>query len=255
MSEQLSKEEYWEPKDGGVRATSVAITLNAKSLGVDAFIKVEQTFEFVNVASQDEAAAKRTELAEALNAEALVIVKSTAEKVKQYAAENPRGATSVHDVQARPAPVASQAGTQVTSAGAPAVVAVANGAGHSQEWGSTPSRFGDGDLRYLTTASYPTEQMEADVAAWLTGQGLNPAGFKVWDNRPGPRGLESGTPQGSVANIKINKDLVDNNFVPDEFGKVPAARVKFNNNGSLYIWFTKEFEGYRKYSLAAELTA
>jgi hypothetical protein len=255
MSEVLSKEEYWEPKDGGVRSTSVAITLNAKSLGVDAFIKVEQTFEFVNPASPEVAAEKRVELSESLNAEALVIVKSTAEKVKQYAAENPRGATSVHDVQARPAPVASQAGTQVSGSGVAAVTAVANGAGHSQEWGSVPSKFGDGDLRFLTTASYSSEQLEADVAAWLSSQGMNPAGFKVWDNRSGPRGLEAGVPQGSVANIKVDKSLVDNGFVPTDFARVPAARVKFNNNGSLYIWFTKEFDGYRKYSLAAELTA
>lgn len=253
----MTKEEYWLPEDeqGGVRSTSVAITLNAKGLGVDAFIKVEQTFEFVNPATQEAAAAKRTELAESLNAEALTIVKDTAEKVKKYAAENPRGATSVHNVTPAAPPAGVQAGTQVAGEGQAAVRAVANGAAHSQEWMSCPSKFGDGDIRFLSSASYPTSQMEADIAAWLQSKGMNPAGFKVWDNRTGARGMEAGVPQGSVANIKVDKSLVDGGFVPDEFGRVPAARVKFNDNGTLYVWFTKQFEGYSKYSLADELKA
>lgn len=250
----MTKEEYWEPQDGGsVRSTSVSITLNAKGLGVDAFVKVEQTQEFVNPVSAEDAKLYRVQMGDALTSEALIIVEDTAKKVKEYAAANPRGTTSVHDVQARPAPVASQAGAQASGSGAPAVVAVANGASHSQEWGSTPSKFGDGDIRFLTTASYPSDQMEADVASWLTTQGLNPAGFKVWDNRPGPRGLEAGVAQGSVANIKVDRSLVDEGVVPDEFKSVPAARVKFNNNGTLYIWLTKQFEGYIKYALDERL--
>jgi hypothetical protein len=255
-NEPMAKEEYWMPDDekGGVRSTSVSITLNAKSLGVDAFIKVEQTQEFVNPVSADEAKQYRVQMGDALTSEALTIVETTAKQVKEYAAANPRGATSVHDVRpAAPAPAGVQAGTQVSGDGAAAVVAVANGASHSQEWLSCPSRFGDGDLRFLSTASYPQEQMEADVANWLRGQGMNPAAFKVWDNRGGPKGMEAGVPQGSVANVKIDKALVDDGTVPDEFSKVPAARVKFNNNGSLYVWFTKQFEGYSKYSLADQL--
>lgn len=260
MSEQegkiMTKEEYWLPDDenGGIRSTSVAITLNAKSLGVDAFIKVEQTKEFVNPVNAEEAKLYRVQMGDALASEALIIVEDTAKKVKEYAAANPRGTTSVHAVQpAAPAPAGTQAGTQASGEGAAAVSAVANGASHSQEWGSTPSKFGDGDIRFLTTASYPSQQLEADVANWLRGQGLNPAGFKVWDNRPGPRGLEAGVAQGSVANIKVDKSLVDEGAVPDEFAKVPAARVKFNNNGTLYVWLTKQFEGYIKYALDERL--
>lgn len=242
-------------QEQNITGTSVSITLNAKSLGVDAFVKVEQNVEFVNPVGPEEAKLRRLLVAEALTEEALEIVKGTAKQVKEYAAANPRGATSVHDVNPSPAPAGVQAGTQVAGAGPAAVAAVANGAGHTQQWLSCPSRFGDGDIRFLSTASYPSEQMEADVAAWLVSQGMNPAGFKVWDNRPGPKGMEAGVPQGSVANIKVDKNLVDEGIVPDEFAKVPAARVKFNNNGTLYVWFTKQFEGYAKYSLAEPLKA
>ena len=40
--------------DNGVRSTSVSITLNAKSLGVDAFIKLEETREFPILVSSGE---------------------------------------------------------------------------------------------------------------------------------------------------------------------------------------------------------
>jgi hypothetical protein len=87
--------------------------------------------------------------------------------------------------------------------------------------------------------------LETEVRAWLTARGFDPALFKIWDNRPGARGLEAGVPNGSVANIKV--DDAAQAAIPAEFGRVPAARVKFNNDGSLYVWFTKEFEAASKY--------
>jgi hypothetical protein len=238
---------------GGVRSTSVSITLNAKSLGVDAFVKLEQTHEFIDLVPVGEAMMQREEIAELLTEEILAIIANTASTVKQHAAENPRGAVSVHPVNPAPAPVGTQAGQQAPAQPAQAIAAVANGADFSNAWMSCPSRFGDGDIRFLSTAAYSSEQMEYEVGQWLSSKGLNPSSFKVWDNRPGPKGLEAGVPNGAVGTVKVGKDVLDQ--VPNEFEKVPAARIKFNNNGSLYIWFTKEFEAFTKYGGAAVLKA
>jgi hypothetical protein len=240
-------------ENGGVRSTSVSITLNAKSLGVDAFVKVEQTYEFVELADANAAIIKRAELAESLSAEALEIIADTAKRVRAELAKTPQGSVQTVAATQPVAPPGVQAGQTVSGQGQADIRAVANGASHSQEWLSVPSKFGDGELRFLSTASYSSQDLEGEVGRWLQSKGLNPAAFVVWDNRPGPRGLEAGVPQGSVANVKIDKALLGS--VPDDFARVPAARVKFNSNGSLYVWFTKEFEGYAKYSLAPELKA
>lgn len=239
-------------ENGGIRATSVSVTLNAKSLGVDAFVKLEQTYEFVELADNNAAVLKRAEIADSLAAEALEIIADTAKRVRAELAKAPQGSVQTIASSA-PAPAGTQAGQSVSGQGQSDIRAVANGASHSQEWLSVPSKFGDGDLRFLSSASYSTQDLEAEVGRWLQSRGLNPSAFVVWDNRVGPRGLEAGVPQGSVANVKIDKALLGS--VPEDFARVPAARVKFNSNGSLYVWFTKEFEGYSKYSLAPELKA
>jgi hypothetical protein len=238
---------------GGVRSTSVSITLNAKSLGVDAFVKLEQTYEFTELANDAEALIRRGQIAELLTDEILEIISNTAASVKQHAAENPRGAVSVHPVQPAQVPAGSQAGQAAPVQPTQAIGAVANGADFQNDWGSCPSRFGDGDIRFIRTSSYSSDQMEADTGAWLLSKGLNPNSFKVWDNRPGPKGLEAGVPNGAVGTVKVTKDVLDQ--VPDEFTRVPAARIKFNNNGTLYIWFTKEFEAFMKYGGADVLKA
>ena len=229
----------------GVRSTSVSITLNAKSLGVDAFVKVEETREFPELASSADAIVIREELASILTDQALAIIADTAETVKAKLAEMPRGHVSVHQVNPA-APQGVAAGTPAPAQpGAAQVAAVANGASFQTEWRSIPSKFGDGELRFITTASYSTGQLEADVANWLRGKGLNPILFKVWDNRPGARGLEAGVPNGSVAAVKVGREIID--ACPPDFQKIPAARVKFNSDGTLYVYFTKEFESFLKY--------
>lgn len=229
----------------GVRSTSVSITLNAKSLGVDAFVKVEETREFPELASPADAIVVREELATILTDQALGIIAQTAETVKAKLAEMPRGHVSVHQVNPA-APQGVAAGTPAPVQAGPAqVAAVANGASFQTEWRSVPSKFGDGELRFVSTASYSTGQLEADVANWLRSRNLNPVLFKVWDNRPGARGLEAGVPNGSVAAVKVSREIID--ACPPDFQKVPAARVKFNSDGSLYVYFTKEFEAFLKY--------
>jgi hypothetical protein len=237
------------PDNNGVRSTSVSVTLNAKSLGVDAFIKLEETREFPELVTPADAIIVREDIAAILAEQAIAIIGDTAKTVKAAAAATPQGHVSVHQVNPQ-MPAGQAAGQPAPAQAGPAqVAAVANGAAFQTEWRSVASKFGDGELRYIATSSYSSDQLENDVNQWLLGKGLNPGCFKVWDNRPGPRGLEAGVPNGAVAAVKVSKDLME--AVPDDFQKIPAARVKFNSNGSLYVWFTKEFEAFLKYGGAA----
>jgi hypothetical protein len=208
-------------------------------------VKLEETREFPIPVSAGEAVVVREDIASILTDQALAIIADTAETVKAKLAEMPRGHVSVHQVN----PAAPQGVAYNTAApaqpGPAQVAAVANGAAFQTEWKSVPSKFGDGDLRFITTASYSSGQLEADVANWLRGKGLNPILFKTWDNRPGARGLEAGVPNGSVAAVKVSKEIID--ACPPDFQKIPAARVKFNSDGTLYVYFTKEFESFLKY--------
>ena len=77
-----------EQKPNDVTSTSVSITLNAKSLGVDAFIKLEQTSEWVNPISVVDALVKREEIAALLTEQVLAIVQDTASTVKRHIEEN-----------------------------------------------------------------------------------------------------------------------------------------------------------------------
>ena len=72
MTDTPEVEASTKTENGGVRATSVSVTLNAKPLGVDAFIKLEQTHEFVDLATDFEALQKRQDIAEILTEQALI---------------------------------------------------------------------------------------------------------------------------------------------------------------------------------------
>ena len=217
-------------KPNDVRSTSVAITLNAKNLGVDAFIKLEQTVEFPELASEVDALVKREELAALLTEQALVIAKDTATKVKSYMAEN--GVTT-------PAPVrTAPAGT-----GAAAITAVANGATPSGDWRTAVDTFDSTkQVRFLSTQSFSKDQLTNAALSWLVGQGFNSDCFDIWDER---RDAEAGKPISSVCNIKVKeayRDRLPAKFIFTDRGGVKAvARAKFNSDGSLYFhWANKE---------------
>jgi hypothetical protein len=232
--------------NGGASSVTVSITVNAKTLGADAFIKMEEVHAFTEPASSADAIIKRDEMLEILREQIIEQAKTVAASIRDEVARMPKGVASVMPVQQASNP-GTQANTQAPAFGAQATVAVANGAAPAQQggWSSVPSRFGDGDLRFLTTAAFSTQQLEAEVGSWLQGHGLNPAAFKVWDNRPGPKGLEAGVPNGCVATVKIARDAQA--FVGPDLATAAIARVKFNSNGSLYIWFVKEIEAAIKY--------
>lgn len=232
-------------ENGGVRAVSVSITVNAKALGADMFVKLEESFEFATPTDESNAVFKREEIAQILREQAISVAKDSADEFRAAVAATPRGSVSVHQVIPTQN-TGTQAGAVAPVAGAAATVAVANGAAPTTgSWMSVPSKFGDGELRFLPTSVYSSQQLEAEVGGWLRNHGLNPDAFKVWDNRPGQKGLEAGVPNGCVAAIKITKDAQA--FVAGDIANQAIGRVKFNSNGSLYIWLTKEAEAAIKY--------
>ena len=234
---------------GGVSQVSVSITLSTKALGADAFIKLEETYDFASPATDGEAVVRRSEMVDLLRDQVILEAKGVVDAVREAVASTPKGSVSIHPVQNY-----TNSGTQASApapafSGPQATVAVANGspapvAGGAQ-WMSVPSKFGDGELRFISTASYPSSQLEGEVSNWIRKHGLNPDAFKVWDNRPGQKGLEAGVPNGCVAAVKISKEAQE--FVQGDIANQAIARVKFNSNGSLYIWFTKEAEAAIKY--------
>lgn len=234
--------------NGGVRSVSVSITLSTKALGADTFIKLEENFEFSTPTDEGSAVIKREEVASILREQAIAIAKETVAEFREAVAATPRGNTSVHPVQPASNP-GTAAGTVAPSFGAAATVAVANGAAAPAaggiEWRSVPNKFGDGELRFITSASFPTARLESEVGQWLAGRGLNPDAFKVWDNRTGAKGLEAGVSAGCVAAVKVSKEASE--YVSGDVTGIAIARVKFNSDGSVYVYWTKEGESALKF--------
>jgi hypothetical protein len=238
----------------------VKVTLNAKALGVDAFISLEETHEFTDLATDFDALQKRQEIAEVLVEQALTQIKLTSDEVQKYAAENPRGHVSVHAVNPTP-PVGAAVGTVASGSVVHQVQQVANGASTTAAggWMTAPDRFDTGKtVRFVSSSVYSTDQLKQDVYAWLSGKGLNPQCFEVWDERTGPRGAEAGNPISSVANIKIveaYRESVPREVTFTDRGGVKAiARAKFNSDGSLYLWLDKGAEAALKYGALAPIS-
>lgn len=228
--------------NGGVRSTTVKYTASGKPFGADVFISLETTHEFSELATDEVVLARQEELAVQLQAQALDLIKSAVETNKGAVASAPRPA-----IQAVQAGVQAPAGTS-----APAVVAVANGATPQGDWRSVPSRFGDGQIRFISSSAYTSDQLKADVSRWIAGQGIDANLFDIWDERTGPRGAEAGNPIGSVFNIKVKKEA--QNRVPEDFHKNAAGRGKFNNDGSIYPYWSKDFEAFLKFGGKQHLT-
>jgi hypothetical protein len=231
-----------------VTSTSVSITLNAKSLGLDAFIKFEETVQFTVPATAVDALLKREEMAALIADQLIAIVKDTAATIKAAAVSLPVAPQAPAGAyQGQPAPA---------GAGAAAVHAVANGAtAGGLDWRNAPDRFDQSKtVRYLSTAAYTADQMKAAAAAWIAAAGFNPEAFDVWDER---RDAEAGKAISSVCNVKVKKDLhhlVPTEVVATNTGGVKAvARAKFNHDGSLFFYWSKDAEAAIKYNALAPL--
>ena len=233
----------------GVSQVTVSITVSAKPLGGDAYIKMEEVFDFLSPVSPAEAEETRAYIAENLRNQVLSEAVKTAEVIRATVAATPRGNVSVHPVTA-PSNAGAQSGQFVPAAGPAATVGVANGATPSAsgglQWASVKSKFGEGELRFVTTASMPSDDLKAAVLTQVQNKwGINPAALVVWDNRVGAKGLEAGVPAGCVTAVKIAKDAQE--FVSAELHTAAIARSKFNADGTVYVWLTKEGEAALKY--------
>jgi hypothetical protein len=241
----------------GVSQVTVSITVSAKPLGGDAYIKMEEVFDFLSPVSPAEAEETRAYIAENLRTQVLNEAVKTAEVIRATVAATPRGNVSVHPVTA-PSNTGAQTGQFVPSAGPAATVGVANGATPTAtvglQWASVKSKFGEGELRFVTTSSISSDELKNSVLAQIqTKWGINPAALIVWDNRVGPKGLEAGVPAGCVTAIKISKDAHE--FVSPELHSAAIARSKFNADGTVYVWLTKEGEAALKYGALGALKA
>jgi hypothetical protein len=231
---------------GGIVRTTVSISASGKPLGLDCYLKFEDVVEFSSPVADDIAHYRRVGLAEDLVRQLAEELKASVEKLRTEFANTPKGAVSIH--AAAPAtPAASRINTPAPAGtGAPAVVAVANGATQAQgDWRSVPSRFGDGQIRFISSQAYSSDQLKFDVSNWITGQGIDASIFDIWDERTGPRGAEAGNPIGSVFNIKVKKDC--QSAVPEDFHRNAAGRGKFRADGSIEPYWSKDFESYLKF--------
>jgi hypothetical protein len=234
------------PVTANIRSTSVSITLNCKPLGLDAFVKFEETVEFPELVDTVEALVKREEMAQLITDQLINVVSDTAAAIKAAAPALP-----VAPVVPQ-APAGTRQGQPAPSGtGSAAVHAVANGAtAGGLDWRNAPDRFDTTKtVRYLSSDSYPAEAMKAAAAQWLAAAGFNPEAFDIWDER---RDAESGKAISSVCNIKVKKDLhglVPADVVATKTGGVKAvARAKFNHDGSMFFYWSKEAESAIKYN-------
>jgi hypothetical protein len=234
---------------GGVSEVVASVTISAKPLGGDAFIKLEETFTFLQPVDADTAINKRESMVGILREQAIEQAQLAADTIRQHVANNPRGHVSVHPVQPQAAPAGTQFGQTAPAFGSAATVAVANGATPTLSgglvWSSVKSKFGDGELRFVTTSSQSSDELKALVLDEMRKKGINPEALVVWDNRTGAKGLEAGVPAGCVAAVKIAKEAQE--FVSPEVQSVALARVKHNANGTVYVWLTKEGESALKF--------
>jgi hypothetical protein len=235
-----------------VKSTSVAITLNAKSIGVDAFIKLEQTNEFPEAISEVDALVKREEIAALLTEQCLAIAKDTANTVKAYVTAN---GVTVQVTPGTQASIVAPAGT-----GADAVRAVANGASttvNGLDWRIAVDSFDSAkQVRYVSTMSISSDELKLRAADWITLQGLKSDAFDVWDER---RDAEAGKPISSVCNIKVKEAFRDKApaeiIYTDKGGVKAVARAKFNSDGSLYFyWANKAVDAAVKYGALSQLS-
>lgn len=231
-----------------VRSTSVSITLNGKGVaGVDAFIKLEETLEFPESITELDALVKREECYNRLSIQILEVMRDLASTVK--------GSVPPPAVAA-PAVVGGHQ-VQMPVNGATAIAGVANaavGAG-ALDWRNAPDRFdATKTVRYLSTTSFTMDQLRAAANAWLSQAGFNAACFDVWDERGD---AEKGRPISSICNIKVKKELhslVPTDVVATNTGGVKAvARAKFNSDGSLFFYWSKDAEAAVKYGAFAPL--
>lgn len=96
-------------------------------------------------------------------------------------------------------------------------------------------------LRFIPSNVIPTEQFQALIAQAIQQQGDDPNQFVIYDNRVGQYALEAGNPGWSVAAVKPAHGTP----VHQALDKKSAYYVDFNDDGSVGVRPSREYEGWR----------
>lgn len=140
-------------------------------------------------------------------------------------------------------PAGAAGSSTPASPGGPSQAAPANPQPQTQtvgevQWAVGQRPKGKGELRYVTSASLPTDKFLGKIAAGVREHGDDPDDFNIYDNRVGDYGLESGNDNWSVAAVKP-KDGTYAAGLPKmqtQKGNVKTAYyVDFNDDGSLWV--------------------
>jgi hypothetical protein len=118
-----------------------------------------------------------------------------------------------------------------TAAPTPTVVPSGDG------WAIGTKPKGAGTFRYLTTVAFPTDRLRSEVAAALSGLGIDGDDVDIYDDRVGKYGLESGNESYQPAKVKV-KDGTP--LAAALQGKAIVAGVDFNADGSIKVALTKD---------------
>lgn len=97
---------------------------------------------------------------------------------------------------------------------------------------------GAGQVRYVPSNVLSTDQFKEEIAAAIRAEGDNPDQFKLWDNRVGANGLESGNANWSVAGVKP----VEGTPAHGQLGNRSAYWVDFDDNGAVTVKATKDYK-------------
>ena len=106
------------------------------------------------------------------------------------------------------------------------------------QWATGQRPQGKGTVRYVTSASLPTDQLKTAVAAAIREAGDDPDKFAIFDNRVGERGFESGGLNYSVAAVKPKNDTP----LAQQLGSRGVYFVDFNDDGTIRVKASRDYE-------------
>ena len=106
------------------------------------------------------------------------------------------------------------------------------------QWATGQRPQGKGTVRYVTSASMPTDQFKSEIAGAIRAVGDNPDQFVIFDNRIGQRGFESGAQNYSVAAVKPTQGSP----LEQQLGSRSAYFVDFNDDGTIRVKASRDYE-------------
>lgn len=153
---------------------------------------------------------------------------------------------------AKPAPAQAPAPTAPVAPVAPAPAPTPTSHQPVQlQWAQGVKPNDHGNFKYLPTSVLPTSDFIDQAKAQLTSVGLNPDDVKVFDNRTGQYGLESGNKGYSPGVVKVNEGTPLAAAMGGQ--KKIVANVDFDyGDGSIRVKLTKDGQSAAQALLIAQ---